>query len=97
MVSCTCISCARNPYNRLVVKDYGNCTLKVEGRGLRQRCNTVDLKFGSPADGGYVMKCTCDFCMRYAIPGRQVLGAVKSKPLCDGYDTLREDVPALCV
>ena len=74
--------------------DYRDHTFKVESRGVHQGSNTVDLKFGTSADGGHVMGCTCGFPMRHAIPCQHVLAAAKRKPLRDGYDMLREYVPA---
>lgn len=62
---------------RLVVKEFGNDTFKVECGGLRQGSNTVDLTFRSPESGGHLMKCTCGFCRRHGIPCRHVLAVTR--------------------
>ena len=82
------------PHHRLVVKEYGNQTFKVESRGVHEGSGIVNMNFGAPADGGHVMKCTYSLSIRHAIPCQHVLAAAKRKPLRDGYDMLREDVPA---
>ena len=82
IVSCTRVFESETPYHRLVVNDYGNHTFKVESRGVHQGSNAVKMKFGASADD------------RHVIPCQHVLAAAKRKPLRDGYDMLREYVPA---